>query len=40
MKRGCVAAIGLLGATMCPSSVSMAAGENLIPNGNFDADLS
>jgi hypothetical protein len=40
MKRNRMAAVGLLLAMTCRSRTSMAAGENLVPNGTFDTDLS
>jgi len=40
MKRNHMAAVGLLMAMTCTTRTSMAAGENLVPNGNFDTDLS
>lgn len=39
MSRSHIATFGMLLAMTCANSTSMAAGENLVPNGNFDTDL-
>lgn len=39
MQRNQLAAIVLLLAMTCSSGTSIAAGDNLVPNGNFDTDL-
>ena len=39
MKRNRSAAIGLLLVMTCQSRTAMAVGDNLVPNADFDADL-